>query len=207
VSEAERSLLTSTELLGQRVSGAIDDVGADALVLASLPSSAAVLQTDNGIGANAPREQLAQVYASFMVHHPEYLQIRLITRKHYGLELIRFDRDADGLVRVEGNSLQEKGQFAYVFDTLTFAPGRIYTSPISVNHEYGTHAAEGKPTLRLGTPVADASGAVVGVVIIDVDLNYLLKRLQSDLPSDYQVYLTNEWGDFLVHPDASKKFC
>jgi hypothetical protein len=108
VSEAERSLLTSTELLGQRVSGAIDDVGADALVLASLPSSAAVLQTDNGIGANAPREQLAQVYASFMVHHPEYLQIRLITRKHYGLELIRFDRDADGLVRVEGNSLQEK---------------------------------------------------------------------------------------------------
>ncbi|NPT45056.1 diguanylate cyclase [Paraburkholderia sp. 1N] len=206
VSEAERSLLTSTELLGQRVSGAIDDVGADAQVLASMPSSADIAQTDNGIGANAPREQLAQVYASFMVHHPEYLQIRLITRKHYGLELIRFDRDADGLVRVEGNSLQEKGQFAYVFDTLAFSPGRIYTSPISVNHEYGTHAAEGKPTLRLGTPVADASGAVVGVVIIDVDLDDLLKRLQSDLPSDYQVYLANEWGDFLVHPDASKTF-
>jgi diguanylate cyclase (GGDEF)-like protein len=26
------------------------------------------------------------------------------------------------------------------------------------------------------------------------------------LPSDYQVYLANEWGDFLVHPDASKTF-
>ncbi|CAE6715776.1 hypothetical protein R69927_04838 [Paraburkholderia domus] len=206
VSEAERSLLTSTELLGQRVSVAIDDVGADAQVLASMPSSADIAQSDDGIGPNAPREQLAQVYASFMVHHPEYLQIRLITRQHYGLELIRFDRDADGLVRVEGNSLQEKGQFAYVFDTLAFSPGRIYTSPISVNHEYGTHAAEGKPTLRLGTPVADASGAVVGVVIIDVDVDDLLKRVQSDLPSDYQVYLANEWGDFLVHPDASKTF-
>ncbi|CAE6833147.1 diguanylate cyclase domain-containing protein [Paraburkholderia domus] len=206
VSEAERSLLTSTELLGQRVSVAIDDVGADAQVLASMPSSADIAQSDDGIGPNAPREQLAQVYASFMVHHPEYLQIRLITRQHYGLELIRFDRDADGLVRVEGNSLQEKGQFAYVFDTLAFSPGRIYTSPISVNHEYGTHAAEGKPTLRLGTPVADASGAAVGVVIIDVDVDDLLKRVQSDLPSDYQVYLANEWGDFLVHPDASKTF-
>ncbi|ANB76673.1 deoxyuridine 5'-triphosphate nucleotidohydrolase [Paraburkholderia phytofirmans OLGA172] len=206
VNEAERSLLTSTELLGQRFSVAIDDVGADALVLASLPSSVDVLRTDNGMGANAPREQLAQVYASFMVHHPEYLQIRLITRKHYGLELVRFDRDADGLVRVAGNSLQEKGQFAYVFDTLAFSPGRIYTSPISVNHEYGTHAAEGKPTLRLGTPVADASGAVAGVVIIDIDLAGLLNRLQNDLPSDYQVYLANEWGDFLVHPDASKTF-
>ena len=206
VNEAERSLLTSTELLGQRFSVAIDDVAADALVLASLPSLADVAQTDTGVGANAQREQLAQVYASFMIHHSEYLQIRFIARKHYGLELIRFDRDADGLVRVEGNNLQEKGQFAYVFDTLAFSPGRIYTSPIAVNHEYGAHAAEGKPTLRLGTPVANASGAVVGVVIIDIDLAGLLNRLQSDLPSDYQVYLANEWGDFLVHPDASKTF-
>jgi diguanylate cyclase (GGDEF)-like protein len=206
VSEAERSLLTSTELLGQRFSAAIDDVSADALVLASLPSSAQVVQSDDGIGPDAPREQLAQVYASFMVHHPEYLQVRLITRRHYGLELIRFDRDADGLVRVAGKDLQEKGQFEYVFDTLAFSSGRVYTSPISVNHEYGAHGAQGKPTLRLGTPVANARGAVVGVVVIDIDVGGLLKRLQSDLPSDYRLYLANEWGDFLVHPDAAKTF-
>ncbi|MFM0346075.1 diguanylate cyclase domain-containing protein [Paraburkholderia sp. RL17-347-BIC-D] len=206
VNEAERSLLTSTELLGQRFSTSIDDVAADALVLASMPSTAEVAQTDDGIGPNVARERLAQVYSSFMVHHPEYLQVRLITRQHYGLELVRFDRDADGLVRVEGNKLQEKGQFAYVFDTLAFSPGRIYTSPISVNHEYGTHAAEGKPTLRVGTPVSNANGAVVGVIVIDIDLAGLFKRLQSDLPSDYQVYLANEWGDFLVNPDASKTF-
>ncbi|OAJ53038.1 deoxyuridine 5'-triphosphate nucleotidohydrolase [Paraburkholderia ginsengiterrae] len=206
VNEAELSLLTSTELLGQRFSTSIDDVGADALVLASLPSTAEVAQSDDGLRRNSAREQLANVYSSFMVHHPEYLQIRLITREHHGLELVRFDRDADGLVRVKGDNLQEKGQFAYVFDTLTFSPGRIYTSPIAVNHEYGTHAAEGKPTLRLGTPVSNAQGAVVGVVVIDIDLEGLFKRLQNDLPSDYRVYLANEWGDFLVHPDASKAF-
>jgi diguanylate cyclase (GGDEF)-like protein len=206
VNEAEHSLLTSTELLGQRFAASIDDVGSDALVLATMPSSANVARTDDGIDTNAGRERLAQVYASFMVHHPEYLQIRLITKQHHGLELIRFDRDADGIVRVQGNDLQEKGQFAYVFDTLAFSPGRIYASPISVNHEYGAHAAEGKPTLRLGTPVADANGTVLGVIVIDIDLAGMLKRLQSDLPSDYQVYLTNEWGDFLVHPDPAKTF-
>ena len=206
VNEAEHSLLTSTELLGQRFAASIDDVGSDALVLATMPSSANVAKTDDGIDTNAGRERLAQVYASFMVHHPEYLQIRLITKQHHGLELIRFDRDADGIVRVQGNDLQEKGQFAYVFDTLAFSPGRIYASPISVNHEYGAHAAEGKPTLRLGTPVADANGTVLGVIVIDIDLAGMLKRLQSDLPSDYQVYLTNEWGDFLVHPDPAKTF-
>ncbi|MGF6770148.1 diguanylate cyclase (GGDEF)-like protein [Paraburkholderia sp. GAS199] len=206
VNEAEHSLLTSTELLGQRFSVAVDDVGADALVLANMPTTADIAQTDDGLGANVARERLAQAYSSFMVHHPEYLQIRLITRREHGLELIRFDRDGDGVARVQGRDLQEKGQFAYVFDTLAFLPGRIYSSPISVNHERGAHSAEGKPTLRLGTPVANESGAVVGVVIIDIDLAGLLQRLQSDLPSDYQVYLANEWGDFLVHPDPSKTF-
>jgi hypothetical protein len=131
VTEAGRSLLTSTELLGQRFSASIEDVGADALVLASLPSSAQVASNDDGFGANQPRERLAQVYSSFMIHHAEYLQIRLISRAHYGLEVLRFDRDADGLMRVEGGNLQEKGQFAYVFEPLTFSPGRVYTSPIA----------------------------------------------------------------------------
>jgi diguanylate cyclase (GGDEF)-like protein len=206
VNEAEHSLQTSTELLGQRIAVSIDDVAADALVLATMPSSVSVAQTDDGIGPNLGRERLAQVYSSFMLHHPEYLQVRLITRQHHGLELIRFDRDSDGLVRVQGDDLQEKAQFAYVFETLAFSSGRIYTSPISVNHEYGTHAAQGRPTLRLGTPIADARGTVVGVVVIDIDLAGMLRRLQSDLPADYQVYLANEWGDFLVHPDASKTF-
>ena len=113
VNEAEHSLQTSTELLGQRIAVSIDDVAADALVLATLPSSESVAQTDDGVGPSAGRERLAQVYSSFMLHHPEYLQIRLITRQHHGLELIRFDRDSDGLVRVQGDDLQEKGQFAY----------------------------------------------------------------------------------------------
>src|SRR5579871_1428210 len=90
VNEAERSLVTSTELLGQRIAFSIDDVAADALVLATMPSSAHVAETDDGFGENAARERLAQVYSSFMLHHPEYLQIRLMTRQHHGLELIRF---------------------------------------------------------------------------------------------------------------------
>jgi diguanylate cyclase (GGDEF)-like protein len=206
VNEAEQNLLTSTELLGQRFSVAIQDVAADAEVLATLPSAARVAQSDDGSGTNASRERLAKVFGSFMANHPEYLQIRLITRQHYGLELIRFDRNAQSAVRVETRALQEKGQFAYVFDTLALPPRGIYISPITVNHEHGAHSAEGKPTLRLGTPVIAADGSVVGVVVLDVDLASLLRVLQVDLPRDYQVYLANEWGDFLIHPDAAQTF-
>ena len=207
VREAEHSLLTSTELLGQRFTGAINDIAADALVLSTMPSIASEAAHDDGAPEqDETRDRLASVLTSFIDQHPEYLQVRLIAQQHYGLELIRIDRESGGAVRVQQSALQEKGQFAYVFDTLALPPGGIYISPISVNHEHGAHGAEGKPTLRIGTPVADAHGNVVGVVVIDVDLASLLRMSQTDLPDDYQVYLANEWGDFLVHPDASQTF-
>lgn len=97
-------------------------------------------------------------------------------------------------MRVEQSGLQEKGQLAYVFDTLALARGHIYVSPITINHEQGAHSAQGRPTLRLATPVADNRGTVVGVVVIDVDLARLLERLQVDLPGNYEVFLANEWA-------------
>src|ERR1700738_3913910 len=63
VREAERSLLTSTELLGERFSVAINDVAADAQVLATMPSSARVAQSDNDSGTNAERDRLAEVFS------------------------------------------------------------------------------------------------------------------------------------------------
>lgn len=205
VGEAGRNLLTATELLGQRFSAAIDDMAADALVLATMPSSALIAQSKD-LKTNADRARLAQVFSSFMRHHPGYLQARLIARDRFGLERIRFDRDGHGIVEVQGGDLQEKGQFAYVFDTLALAPGHVYIGPITINRERGAHYAEGKPILRLAAPIATPAGSVVGVVVLDVDLAVLLKVLRTDLPPDYDVYLANEWGDFLVHPDPSQAF-
>ncbi|WP_062604785.1 GGDEF domain-containing protein [Caballeronia calidae] len=205
VGEAGRNLLTATELLGQRFSAAIDDMAADALVLATMPSSALIAQSKD-LKTNADRARLAQVFSSFMLHHPGYLQARLIARDRFGLERIRFDRDGHGIVEVQGGDLQEKGQFAYVFDTLALAPGHVYIGPITINRERGAHYAEGKPILRLAAPIATPAGGVVGVVVLDVDLAVLLKLLRTDLPPDYDVYLANEWGDFLVHPDPSQAF-
>ncbi|MBN3832199.1 diguanylate cyclase [Burkholderia sp. Ac-20344] len=204
VQEAEHSLLMSTQLLGQRFTTALSDVADDALVLAQLPSSALVSGGDNR--DDAPRARLEQVFCSFMRNHPEYLQVRLIARGDFGLERIRVDRDANGIVVLPDSVFQEKGQFSYVFDTLATAPGHIYLSPIVINHETGSHAAEGLPILRVGTPVVDTSGQTVGALVVDVELSRVFDRLERDLPDDYAVYLANEWGDFLVHPDPSQTF-
>lgn len=204
VDEAQHSLLMSTQLLGQRFTTALADVADDALVLAQLPSSSLVARDEDT--ERGPRTRLEQVYYSFMRNHPEYLQIRLIASGHFGLERIRVDRDTRGVVVLPERAFQEKGQFSYVFDTLATAPGHIYLSPIVINHETGSHAAEGLPILRVGTPVVDTSGRIVGALIVDVALSRMFDRLERDLPQDYSVYLANEWGDFLVHPDPSQTF-
>ncbi|WP_081074491.1 sensor domain-containing diguanylate cyclase [Burkholderia pseudomultivorans] len=204
VQEAQHSLLMSTQLLGQRFETALSDVADDALVLAQMPSSVIVARgADRG---GPPRLRLEQVYCSFMANHPEYLQIRLIERGHFGLERIRVDRDAHGIVVVPDRALQEKGQFSYVFDTLAMPRGHIYLSAIAINHETGSHAAEGLPILRVGTPIVDAGGRTVGALVVDIELSRVFERLERDLPEDYSVYLANEWGDFLVHPDPSQTF-
>jgi diguanylate cyclase (GGDEF)-like protein len=204
VAESERDLLTSTQLLSRRLTTAISDVAADALMLAAMPAAAPVAEM--GPGSAEARSRLTRVFSNFVRLHPEYLQARLISRRQYGLEQIRFDRDGDRIVLVDGARLQEKGHLPYVFETLALAPGRVYVSPIAVNHEQGAHSAEGRPTLRLATPVAALNGNVVGVVVLNVDLQRLLETLQTDLPQHYQLYMANERGDFLVHPDPAKTF-
>jgi diguanylate cyclase (GGDEF)-like protein len=206
VNEAERNLLTATQLLSQRLSTVLNDIAADALTLASMPSSAKVASPEDLAHDDAAKDHLAQVFGTIMRLHPQYAQVRLITRQQFGLELIRFDRDGNRMVRVTGSQLQEKGHFPYVFETLSLAPGRVYVSPITVNHEQGAHSAEGTPTLRLATPVVSPAGTVVGVVVINVKLKDLLDYVQSDLPAGHQLYLTNEWGDFLAHPNPAMTF-
>lgn len=203
VNEAEHSLLTSTQLLGQRFTAALSDVADDALVLATLPSAEAVARGEAPQPADA---RLKQVFLGFMRHHPEYLQIRLISRSHYGLERVRVDRGAQGIAVAPDDQLQEKGQFPYVFDTLAANAERVYVSPIGLKDGAGADPAEDQPVVRVATPVADARGERVGVLVIDVDLTQVFKRIERDLPADYVVYMANEWGDFLVHPDPAQTF-
>jgi diguanylate cyclase (GGDEF)-like protein len=63
-----------------------------------------------------------------------------------------------------------------------------------------------KPTLQVATPVASGSDRNAGLIVINVDLNSLFDLLKADLPEDFHLFLTNEAGDFLIHPDTAQTF-
>jgi diguanylate cyclase (GGDEF)-like protein len=203
---AERDLQTAAQVLGRNLRGSIDGAARDSLLLASVAAAQKLPQSDGGAEREQSEEDLAELFHAMMQVHPEYLQVRLISAAGHGLEQVRMDRDGQQALRIEGLLLQEKGHYAYVFDTLRLPPGEVRLSPIVINHELGAHSGLGRPTLHVSTPVAGTDGQVFALIVINIDLDQLFAQLKADLPEHYQVYLSNRWGDLLIHPDPSRTF-
>ncbi len=205
-SAAERDLLTATQVVGRNMKIIIDVIAEDAQLLAAMPVTSNVFNSPDEPTAELDKKILADTFTAMLSAHPEYFQIRLIGLNQHGLELVRVDRNGKRLTRVLAGDLQEKEHYPYVAGTLRLARGDIYLSDITINHEKGAHSGLNKPTVTVSTPVIARNGKRLGLIVINIDLNGLASLLKSNLPSAYQLYLSNQSGDFLIHPDATQTF-
>ncbi|CAN7477565.1 GGDEF domain-containing protein [Acidovorax sp. LjRoot129] len=189
---AEQALLATTQVLARHMQAGFGTVERDAAFLASV----AAIEQD--------RNALADVFRASLIAHPSYLQIRYIGAQDYGLELVRIDRKGDAWVRAGEDELQEKSHFPFVFETLGLGAGEVYVSEFGINHE-GAADAEALPVFSMASPVV-RGGQVRGVVVVRVAAQRFLRNFNTALPAPYGFFLSNRWGDFLVHPDASQAF-
>jgi diguanylate cyclase (GGDEF)-like protein len=184
----------------------LDEVSDNARLLAAIPAAVNVFRAPHGQVAEHEKKMLAGAFSAMLSVHPEYFQIRLISADRNGLELVRVDRDGKKLTRVLAGDLQEKAHYPYVFESLHLKRGEVRQSKITINHEVGAHSGLNKPSLRVVTPVVADDGRLLGLIVINIDLNGLFDFLKASLPNSYQVYLSNQSGDFLVNPDPSQTF-
>ena len=78
----------------------------------------------------------------------------------------------------------------------------VYVSPLDLNKEHGRIEEPHKPMIRFGTPVFNAQGEKIGVIL----LNYLAEQLLDDFSSAVanigdHATLINADGYWLKHPD------
>jgi diguanylate cyclase len=205
VHAAERDLVSSTQVFGRRLTAVVRGVSDDVRMVSELEATRLVLAA-NPAPDELRKSTLADTFHAILRANPEYFQVRLIGARDHALELVRVDRDKQGTVRVADDQLQEKGHFAYVFRALSLPRGQVFLSKIGIDHEMGSHAALDQPTVHVSSPVPAADGSPLGLVVISVDVHKVFNDLKADLPSHLQLYLANEWGDFLIHPDASQTF-
>jgi PAS domain S-box-containing protein len=154
------------------------------------------------------RTRMANRFVAELESNPAYNQFRVIGVADGGREIIRVDRSGplDAIRAVPDDELQRKGGRRYFQQALRAPAGTVSVSPIELNRENGAIDTPHVPVLRVATPLFTAAGAPFGIVIINVDLRPLFGKLRSAVLPERGIYLVNEHGDYLFHPDAGREF-
>lgn len=184
----------------------------DAIFLSELPSISGIIRShqsdDDKASENATENywetRLAAVFKTVLKQRQAYTQVRFIGNDHNGHELVRVNRVGDQVHIVSEGQLQKKGGAGYFESTMQLNAGETYLSRVTYNRERGRIALPLQPVIRIGVPVFDAAGVVFGAVIINVDFNLLAKSLLKSNGSMFY-FLTNDRGDYLIHPDKDKR--
>ncbi|MEI8706757.1 PAS domain S-box protein [Pseudoalteromonas sp. B62] len=153
------------------------------------------------------QERLASIFSGFMRTDESILQARYITLADGGREVVRVDRTELGsLVRLDGEQLQQKGQRDYVIKASILDANSVYISPINYNRENGEIQQPYISTFRVAKPVFDEHKQVFAVLVTNYFADELFKSLIVESPRGIAIYLMNNEGEFLYHPDTDLRF-
>lgn len=154
---------------------------------------------------------LRQTFAAYVNKNPHAMQLRLLAVSEPlgqpGAELVRVDRHADKIEIIPGRKLQNKVHRNYFIVGQSLAEGAIYLSDVNLNRENKRIEIPHRPTLRVITPLYNES-VMLGMLILNIDVTKLLAKISIKVDELYKqhVYLLNQHGDYLVHPDKSQTF-
>ncbi|WP_137938227.1 PAS domain S-box protein [Chitinivorax sp. B] len=182
--------------------------------LASVPPIQGIVRAtsnqDFDVTEHSPRSlwerRLQTIFIGFMTAYPDATQIRLIGITNNGRELVRVDRHQGRVLLIPPDKLQSKGDRDYFQAIAKLKQGERYLSNISLNQEHGRIEVPHVPTLRVGTPVYSEQGELFGMVVLNVNVNSLFLPLQANKTADIKIHVTNQDGDYLVHPNPSFTF-
>ncbi|MEM8571827.1 MAG: ATP-binding protein [Pseudomonadota bacterium] len=152
------------------------------------------------------RDRLASIFKKLIASNRTIDQIRLIGVEDEGREILRVERQSEHIVRVADAELQQKGSSPYFLEALAIGAGDVYQSPIELHVELGRIQEPYKPVIMMATPVFTDQDEIYGMVVVNLSASAVLTLSLSDIPDSVGLYLTNQVGDFLVHPDSAQTF-
>ncbi|WP_022724044.1 PAS domain S-box protein [Rhodopseudomonas sp. B29] len=207
-------LQTNASLNAALLDAAIRNTRADAASAQVSPALRDLLTVRrDAIRAGAPeppnwRRRIEERFVAELSAKPAAAILRIIAPDDGGLELVRVDRlGPNGSVRIVPSSqLTRRGDRAYVKDGLALPPGRISISKIELNKADKGLEIPHIPTVRTMAPIDAADGSRLGLLVINTDLRTELSRIRKSAESGNQIYVINQDGDYLLHPDPSQEF-
>ncbi len=204
--QATREQLVKLDTLAQGVSNFLAGLEQDALFLSQSPTVSQYLAAEAAdSGQSAALSALQQEFLAFAQARQIYDQVRFLDAA--GNEIVRVNTSPDGFSYVvTPDKLQNKADRYYFTDSMAVRPGQVFISPLDLNVEQGQIEllpdGSNKPVIRYGTPVL-YNGSVAGVIVTNVLAKNFLNMLRS---SSAVVYLADDDGYYLYHPDEAKRW-
>lgn len=177
---------------------AVQDVAArDVAVMSSQPARP---------GEVAPRELVESSFQAFLESRPWYQEIGLTASVNNGQELVRVERSKNGIVAVPEGALGQLGNDRDFRRALAVPEGQLYLSPVVLTRVGGRIIEPHLPVMRAAMPIDTRAGSRFGVLDISVNMQLVFKVLDDLTDPEAKLYITNQEGDFLHHPNAGKSF-
>lgn len=195
----------STDLAWLQLNSDLKKIEKDIQVLANSPE---VRDFATNLGNAEPlpsTDRLSALFKAYLKVYPEYFQIRVLDADS-GDELVRVEKKAGRLVQTPMDSLQNKANRDYFTATRSLKPGQFYLSNLDLNQERGKVVVPYTKTIRIGAPLTRGFGENAAILIINVDAGLWLTGLQRYEPDFGRMYLLDDKGGFLIHPDDQLSF-
>ena len=205
----------ATALQASMFRARINELQRDVTLLAGTPPIEGIARAQAHDGADPEdgstvaqwQRRLSVIFEQTLLSKPAYLQVRYIGMADDARELVRVQRRRPGepVEVVADGGLQSKADRNYVRQARRRAPGQLYLSAINLNRELGQIESPDLPVIRAAVPV-HIDGELFGLVVINLAIQPTLVEIVAAAQVPQAVYLTNDQGQFLWHPEPGRAF-
>lgn len=159
-----------------------------------------------GLSQKEWEAQVAQVFQSLLESRPAYFQAAFIGMPDKGREMIRTDQLEGIITQIPSGKLQQMGDKFYFKEVIALPPGKIFISNISLYKENGTIYKPHLPAMMAALPIYGTKSQILGVLQVYLNVTNTFNSLNALAGQNTTLFLANNLGDYLMHPEGSKTF-
>lgn len=195
-------------IAGMPLSAMLKAVSQDTEFLTHTKAVQRIVQADGeaerGTGELGWKDDLADIFSAMLESQPWYVRIRLLEMRTQPREVLRVERVRGHIARTPGQGTPAASLRRYFEQSASLAGNGFYLSQIDGHREQGRLREPHTPSVSAARPVYVETGKPFGLIIIDVDMGPVFAAARSLLDPESSLYVTNEQGAYVFHPDATK---
>ncbi len=182
----------------------------DVLFLSKTPPINGIMnaiETNNFEQENVWKDRFKQILESILQSRNDYLKIRFVGIHDSGKELVNVFKNNTGVYRTPDSKLLTTSTEEYFLQIKAAESGKVGFSSIELYKQQNKLREPHLPELKAYTPIFHPqTEKLFGFIIINANVNHLYNDLKNSISQSLTLFIVNENGDYLYHPDNSKRF-